>query len=151
LAAYFFKKYTLLHDKKKVSKIALEAMEALQNFPWPGNVRELENVVERGVILAAGTVLKRGDLALNGPAPADSGALLSRDEIFALPFKDAKDKLMEEFQAAYLSRILARHGGNVSQAAKDSGVKRQYLHKLMREAQVLSATFKTNSSSDDSA
>jgi len=150
LASFFFKKYTLLHDKKGVAHIAPEAMEALKNFLWPGNVRELENVIERGVILASGSVMKNEDLALNGPVDAGPGHLFQSEEIFALPFKDAKDRLVETFQSAYLSRVLARHGGNVSQAARDSGIKRQYLHKLMREAQVLSATFKNNSSPEDS-
>lgn len=144
LASYFFKKYKILHDKRSITKITSQALAALQDHAWPGNVRELENVVERGVILATGTVLNKDDLALGNFAPAEPGtALLPHDDIFALPLKDAKDKLMEEFQSTYLSRVLARHGGNVSQAARDSGVKRQYLHKLMREFQVSSSKFKT--------
>ncbi|HDQ39627.1 MAG TPA: sigma-54-dependent Fis family transcriptional regulator [Desulfonatronum sp.] len=145
LASYFFKKYKLLHDKKDVLEISSQAMETLRKYSWPGNVRELENVIERGVILCTGTVLKQEDLALNGPVLAHSAQLFSSEEIFAMPFKDAKDKLVEEFQSAYLCKVLAKHGGNVSQAARDSGIKRQYLHKLMREAQVMSATFKNGS------
>ncbi len=143
LASYFFKKYTVLHDKRNVAKISPQAMSALRDYAWPGNVRELENVVERGVILAMGTVLNKDDLALGNAAPAGSGTpLLTHDDFFALPLKDAKDKLMEEFQSTYVARVLARHGGNVSQAARDSGVKRQYLHKLMREFQVPASKFK---------
>lgn len=143
LASFFFKKYTVLHDKRKVTEISSEAMAVLREHAWPGNVRELENVIERGVILAMGTALIPENLALDGFAQAGAaGSLLAQEEFFALPLKDAKDRLMEEFQSAYVSRALARHGGNVSQAARDSGVKRQYLHKLMREYQVPSSRFK---------
>lgn len=145
LANYFFKKYVLLHDKPELVGIAPEALEALCAAPWPGNVRELENVMERGVIMAGSSRLQKKDLAMDwcmSTAPNASGPLIADEDFFMLPFKDAKDKLLEEFQNSYLARLLTRHGGNVSQAAKDSGVKRQYLHKLMREGKVHSSRFK---------
>jgi DNA-binding NtrC family response regulator len=103
----------------------------------------LENVIERGVIMATGDILLEEDL-LNtdslSPGSVDSDHPM--EDIFALPFKEAKDRLIEEFQVQYIARALARHGGNVSQAAKDSGVKRQYLHRLMREINIDSRAFK---------
>lgn len=32
-------------------------MEHLTNYDWPGNVRELQNVIERAVVLAKGSVV----------------------------------------------------------------------------------------------
>lgn len=142
LVKFFFQKYIVLHDKRGLREIRPEAMEALVAAQWPGNVRELENVVERGVILATGSVLEKADLAMDDHDSSGTGALVADEDFFALPFKAAKDRLMEEFQSAYLSRVLTRHGGNVSQAARDSGLKRQYLHKLMRNAHVTSQRFK---------
>src|SRR5262245_20455812 len=43
---------------KCIAPIPAEAMEALVHYDWPGNVRELQNVMERGVILAANGVLR---------------------------------------------------------------------------------------------
>ena len=37
--------------------ISREAMEMLARYPWPGNVRELQNVIERAVVMAAGSVI----------------------------------------------------------------------------------------------
>jgi formate hydrogenlyase transcriptional activator len=42
---------------RRIETIPAEALDALVDYPWPGNVRELENVIERAVILSAGTVL----------------------------------------------------------------------------------------------
>ena len=42
---------------KTIEAVHLETMELLQRYPWPGNVRELENVVERALIITAGSSL----------------------------------------------------------------------------------------------
>lgn len=144
LASYFFKKYTLLHDKRELEGIAPEAMDILRRAEWPGNIRELENVLERGVILATGNMLQPQDLAMQGTSRDITSGLTDGDDYFQMPFKDAKDKLLGQFQATYLSRVLSRNSGNVSHAAKDSGLKRQYFHKLMRELDVKSSSFKNN-------
>jgi DNA-binding NtrC family response regulator len=143
LVRNFIAKYNVLH-KKNITGVSEEAMEHLVMQDWPGNVRELTNVIERGVIMAAGDILTVGDLMVSGQmvlaAPDKNG--FPDEDLFSMPFKDAKDRLMEEFQAQYIAKALARHGGNVSQAAKECGLKRQYLHRLMRETNVDSKSFK---------
>jgi two-component system, NtrC family, response regulator AlgB len=42
---------------KRDCRVSPEAMEAIAKYGWPGNLRELRNVIERGVILAAGNLL----------------------------------------------------------------------------------------------
>src|SRR5215472_15203807 len=49
---------------KTIRAIDESAMAALRVYPWPGNIRELQNVVERAVILARGTVLSLSDFEL---------------------------------------------------------------------------------------
>ena len=58
--------------------------------------------------------------------------------------KEAKDMLIDRFHSEYLSRVLSRNAGNVSKAARESGLKRQYLHRLMRETSLESKSFKRN-------
>lgn len=41
---------------KPVQRLSQAAIERLQNYPWPGNIRELENVIQRAMILANGTI-----------------------------------------------------------------------------------------------
>jgi len=56
LADHFLSMYSKVH-KKKVSSISLKVIEQLINYSWPGNVRELEKVIERGVVLAKGSMI----------------------------------------------------------------------------------------------
>jgi PAS domain S-box-containing protein len=43
---------------KRLDGVSQATMQRLQEYPWPGNVRELENVLERAVILATGSMLE---------------------------------------------------------------------------------------------
>ncbi|MHC1727160.1 MAG: sigma-54-dependent transcriptional regulator [Syntrophobacteraceae bacterium] len=147
LASHFMDKYNKLHDKN-VRRISSRALEYLLERDWPGNVRELENVIERGVIMTLDETLNAEDVQVPGSVPAAASGrprAEPADDLYAMPFKEAKDKLIEQFQAEYISKVLARNEGNVSQAARDSGLKRQYLHRLMRETRLDSKTFKKHS------
>ena len=48
-----------------------------------------------------------------------------------LPFKEAKERLVDAFTRSYLTALVERHGGNVSEAARASGLARTYLHELL--------------------
>jgi DNA-binding NtrC family response regulator len=144
LAQHFLQKYTLLHGKK-VSRFSRQVMDHLMRQEWPGNVRELENSIERGVIMAEGDELQVVDvlnMSSSGSVPCTSSPVETSEAIFDLPFKEAKDRLIEEFETQYLTKVLSKHAGNISQAAKESGVKRQYLHRLIRGNRLDSRSFK---------
>ena len=91
---------------------------------YPGNVRELRNAVERA---AAG-------LELEPPAPprvdaAPPEKLRGED---GMPFRLQKERCVKEFERAYLLALLAAADGNVSEAARRSGLNRVFLHELIR-------------------
>jgi DNA-binding NtrC family response regulator len=150
LCRHFLQKYCLLHGKK-VTRFSGQLMDHLVSQEWPGNVRQLENTIERGVIMAAGEELQLADILAMAPEqpPCTTSSFETGEEIFDLPFKEAKDRLIEEFETQYLTKILARHAGNVSQAARESGVKRQYLHRLIRDNKLDSRSFKKGDSEED--
>jgi len=54
---------------RRIESISPETVQRLVAYPWPGNVRELENVIERAVILARGSVLEIGADLLSDPSP----------------------------------------------------------------------------------
>jgi len=43
---------------KHMKPFSEELLEQLSRYSWPGNVRELENVIERAVVLASGTIVE---------------------------------------------------------------------------------------------
>ena len=58
-------------------------------------------------------------------------AYLKASVPFRLPYHEAKDAWVERFERAYVEAILAQSGGNVSKAARDAGVDRRHLQRLM--------------------
>jgi DNA-binding NtrC family response regulator len=97
--------------KKPVRAIAPAAMQALCRYAWPGNVRELENVIERAVIVARGDTLTDVERFLTGEPERPRVDL-------ALPFREAKARVVEEFERAYIGGVLEAHGGKLTAAAK---------------------------------
>jgi transcriptional regulator with GAF, ATPase, and Fis domain len=105
-------------------------MEQLLDHDWPGNVRELRNVVERGMSLA--TAQMSADLEEQETDPrAAEGAMTP--EMMDMPFKEAKGKLVEAFEKEYLTHLLERHHGNISRAATEAGIDRNYIHRLVKK------------------
>jgi DNA-binding NtrC family response regulator len=51
----------------------------------------------------------------------------------SLPFKEAKEQLIEGFERDYLKSLLERCEGNFSRAAREAGIDRVYLKKLVRK------------------
>lgn len=92
-------------------------------YHWPGNVRELRNLIERS--LAGADV----DPLPNETVSARS--LQSNDGITDLPFKEAKERLVESFTKEYLVALLEKCGGNISQMAREAGIARNYVHRLV--------------------
>ena len=115
-------------------------LDLLERHDWPGNVRELRNVVERALSLGAAAL---GDLAEHGRPPAavpDPDAVVATRatsspgaDVLELPFKEAKAALVESFERDYLQALLARHRGNISRAASEAGIDRNYIHRLVKK------------------
>lgn len=106
-------------------------MEAFKKHDWPGNVRELRNLVEIASYserrpLNLGTFLYFGRMA---PVEEKNGPEHKADR----PFKEAKNDLIRDFEQDYLRDLLKRYDGNVSRAAREAGIERAYLQRLIRK------------------
>ena len=102
----------------------------LRCHDWPGNVRELENLVHREVLLTD------GDTVRLGPVLGQATAVLNRDSgarLTSSMFRQAKAHVVNEFERAYLTELLGRTHGNVTQAARLCGQERSRLNKLVRK------------------
>ncbi len=122
-------------EGQKPVRLSWETMEKLKKAPWPGNVRELKNFVERSVILA-GRVQGTPE-ALDIPVPR-TGPIIINGQEGALavdldaPFKQEKERLVDEFERRYFTKLLARTDGNISKAARIAGIHRKSLEYLLK-------------------
>ncbi len=112
-----------------VPAISPDAIEWMTTHPWPGNVRELRNAMERAAALAEGGVLTRAVVVSEGISPRTQEILVDP----AVPFKDAKSRVVERFERAYLAAVLRRAGGNVSKASRAAGLARNHFRDLLKE------------------
>src|SRR5579863_2585598 len=68
--AEHFVKALAADNASPVRSITEAALKKLTEYHWPGNVRELQNVIERSLVLCAGTTLDAGDIKLEtAPRP----------------------------------------------------------------------------------
>jgi DNA-binding NtrC family response regulator len=56
-----------------------------------------------------------------------------RERLEDIPLKEAKERIIEVFERDYLKELLDRCGGNISQAAREAGIARLYVRKLLRK------------------
>ena len=106
---------------------SLDFVERLRRGAWPGNVRELRNYLERCLVLEEEVPLTETD------APQTVGSSDRTPFVdLSLSYTEARQHALVEFERAYLTALLAKHGGNVSQAAREAGIDRVYLHRLLR-------------------
>jgi transcriptional regulator with PAS, ATPase and Fis domain len=112
-------------------------IEELKRHDWPGNVRELRNVVERALSLGQVGLPQTGKDLVGGIAAGGSGRPYARshnpEEVLDLPFKEAKGQLIESFERDYITQLLKKHKGNISQAANEAGIDRNYIHRLVKK------------------
>ncbi len=122
-------------------RLTADALDLLLTYDWPGNVRELKNVVDRAVSLATDNIIDRSDLQLRGAinptagsAPLGQAAPVANAPVdLSVPYKDAKQVVVDRFEAAYLSVLMEKFKGNISRASKDTGLTRYHLRELLKK------------------
>jgi DNA-binding NtrC family response regulator len=138
LAYHFLQKYGP-HSGREIKRISVEALRVLRENPWPGNVRELAATIEHAVVMARGEAILPADLPV--AAGADDGddaggdAGEDDDDLLDGSYAVAKDRVVSSFDQVYVQRLLKRVGGNVSEAARVSGMDRSNFRRLMKKVE----------------
>jgi two-component system response regulator HydG len=137
LAAHFARKLAVRMGRTP-KRLSDDAMRSLRNYDWPGNVRELEHAIEHAFVLSQGDVIEARDLPIAKEAsgfPTEQPTAISppwNHEAYALPYPDAKKKVLADFDVAYVREALRRSSGNVSEAARLSGLDRSNFRRVLR-------------------
>jgi len=115
------------HGRKRVMP---PAMAVLQNYTWPGNIRELMNVISHVLTFSEGEEIDVSHLPPRIQGQHKEQPLPFNEH---LSFKDAKEQLLENFEREYLLQVLKRCDGNISRAARESGLHRKSVERLVKK------------------
>jgi transcriptional regulator with GAF, ATPase, and Fis domain len=129
-----------------VTGVDEDVLDLFNAYRWPGNIRELCNVIERALPFTDGQKIRLSALpeALrigDRTQKETKSALSAKDaaltpEASRLPFKDAKDQLIQAFERQYLVDLIERHGGNVSKAARAAHMDRKSITRLLKKHEI---------------
>ena len=98
-------------------KLSKRAEQMLLNYSWPGNVREMENKLNRASITCTAQVIEAEDIQL------------SETSFTVLSYREAR----QMFDRNFLLNALKQAKGNISQAAKVTGLTRPTLYDMMKK------------------
>ncbi len=119
LAEHFLAMYAKKYQKP-ARRFHQATLKKLEKYSWPGNVRELQHTIERAVIMSDAEELFAEDFLLTS-APVKSDGLV------------IDDYNLEEIEKALIRKVLSKHAGNISQAAKELGLTRTSLYRRLEK------------------
>jgi len=119
LVDHFLEMYAKRYNKE-VKSVSLATYARLEKYHWPGNIRELQHAVERAVIMSDASVLQPKDFNLTSRESADD----------AIYFDDLNLEIVEKI---VVQKAIAKHAGNISNAAKELGLTRASLYRRMEK------------------
>jgi len=114
------------HTGPRQSVVPDAQLRRLSAHSWPGNVRELRNWVEATLALGESPELSPEGSPRPSERPDGGTAPLE------LPYKEARRRVLDEFEARYVAHLLEATQGNVASAARRGGMDRTYLIKLLQ-------------------
>ena len=123
LAESLFNKFSARHGNGKAQGLSRDALDALMRHDWPGNVRELINRIQRAVVMSENRLI----------SPADLGLDIARRHPVTLTLDDARNS----FERDLLETRLRANGNKVSQTARQLGVSRVTLYRMINKLNIL--------------
>ncbi len=119
LVEHFLKVYAQKYQKP-LPRVNVATLKKLEKYHWPGNVRELQHALERAVIMGETQVLQPTDFLLVASENKEDGLIFDNYNL-------------EEVEKAVIRRTISKHGGNISQAARELGLTRTSLYRRLEK------------------
>jgi DNA-binding NtrC family response regulator len=123
LANFVIKKFSEESGRQRKRGFDKHALRAMNAYPWPGNVRELINRVRRAMVMSEGRFISSIDLGL--------------DIAENLPKATLRASRSKVDKTAIQSALLHSHD-NMSQAARELGVSRTTLYRMINKFDIQS-------------
>jgi len=118
LAKHFVKQYATKYLKPAL-ELSSAALDKLKQYPFPGNVRELQYTIERAVIMCETEILEGDDL------------LFSPIESYNDTSEESADFKLSTIEKNTILKVIEKHNGNISKAAKELGLTRTALYRRL--------------------
>lgn len=106
---------------KPVPAFDKNAEEKLTQYHFPGNVRELQYTMERAIIMAEDKILSADDLIFS---PIENATRESSEQ---------KDTNLGVVEKNTILKVIEKHNGNISKAAKELGITRTALYRRLNK------------------
>lgn len=123
LASTFTQEFCAKYQKKEL-KLSPGVLSILLNYEWKGNIRQLRNAIEHAVILAEHNVIQPEDL----PETIQGNHVNGNGKAGLQELSDW-NLAKKEFSLNYLKNLLGQCKGNLSQAARISGISRENIYR----------------------
>ena len=119
LAKHFAKLYAGKYLKSAMDFDA-GAVQKLKSYNYPGNVRELQYTIERAVIMADDPLLKADDLIFSILETSGGDVVVDDDNV-----------PLSTLEKNAILRVIEKHNGNITRAAKELGLTRTVLYRRL--------------------
>jgi len=120
LAEHFLKIYAKKYNMPS-KRISQPAMKRLESHNWPGNIRELQHAIERAVIMSDVNTLQPNDFFLSQKEEAEGSETV------------VNTTNIQETEKMLIRKVIDKHGGNISKAAKELGLTRASLYRRIEK------------------
>lgn len=120
LVEHFLESYCKKY-KIPLKRLNASTQKRLDKHNWPGNIRELQHAVERAVIMSDNNILEPHDFFISH--------LDDESREGSLP----SNLNLEETEKMLIRKVIDKHGGNISKAAKELGLTRASLYRRIEK------------------
>ena len=90
-------------------------------------------MIQHVYLLLSGSLIKAEDL----PISIKSNKSCISDKYLNLPYKEAKNMMLQEFETAYLKHNLQKYGGNISKTARYCEMDRRTIHRWLSKENII--------------
>ncbi len=123
---------------KPQTQLEPSAIDLFKQYDWPGNIREMENIVSRLIILAKDGLITSAMVAANlQPDMQETRDYFSDENLTWENLNRAKRKAsaaaIEKVEREFLDKLLQKYDGNVIAAAKDLGLNKSTLYRMVQK------------------